>query len=42
LEEQGERYKDGDKARRFFEGSCEAYAAACSLKGDDVDAIYNW
>ncbi|KAJ3413278.1 hypothetical protein HDV05_008264 [Chytridiales sp. JEL 0842] len=41
LEEQGDRYKDGEKARRFYESSAEAYAKACGLK-QDADAIYNW
>ncbi|KAJ3237118.1 hypothetical protein HDU78_004248 [Chytriomyces hyalinus] len=33
-EEKGERYKDGEKAKRFFEAAAENYAAASALTRD--------
>ncbi|KAJ3332031.1 hypothetical protein HDU76_001489 [Blyttiomyces sp. JEL0837] len=41
LEDRGDRYKDGDKARRFYESASECYRKAASLK-EDADCLYNW
>ncbi|KAI8615347.1 hypothetical protein BC830DRAFT_1168680 [Chytriomyces sp. MP71] len=40
-EEKGDRYKDGEKARRFYEAACEAYLKASSLKQNDAACEYN-
>ncbi|KAJ3077493.1 hypothetical protein HK102_005186, partial [Quaeritorhiza haematococci] len=50
LEEKGDRYRDGEKARRFYERACEAYEraiAAGSSSGNgtglaEIDVYYNW
>ncbi|KAJ3133147.1 hypothetical protein HK100_004645 [Physocladia obscura] len=39
-EEKGERYKEGDKALRFFETAAQNYSSALSLQRDSA-ALYN-
>lgn len=40
-EERGERYKDGEKAQRFYEQASELYAKALSMEENSFDAAYN-
>ncbi|OWT36594.1 hypothetical protein C362_05711 [Cryptococcus neoformans Bt1] len=40
MEEKGERYRDGDKAQRFYERAVELYAKASELE-ETYDATYN-
>ncbi|KAI9193163.1 uncharacterized protein BJ171DRAFT_303795 [Polychytrium aggregatum] len=40
MEEKGDRYVDGDKARRFYERSCELYAQAVAMNPEH-DPLYN-
>ncbi|WVN89366.1 uncharacterized protein L203_104589 [Cryptococcus depauperatus CBS 7841] len=40
MEEKGERYRDGDKAQRFYERAVELYAKAAQLR-ETFDAVYN-
>ncbi|RKO86653.1 hypothetical protein BDK51DRAFT_39881 [Blyttiomyces helicus] len=39
---EGDRYKDGEKSRRFYERACGVYETAAGMKADDADVIYNW
>ncbi|KAF9187953.1 hypothetical protein BGZ49_003999 [Haplosporangium sp. Z 27] len=41
LEEKGERYGTGDKARRFYEKAGDMYHKACKLNPEDPDCLYN-
>ncbi|KAF9377818.1 hypothetical protein CPB97_009934 [Podila verticillata] len=41
LEEKGERYATGDKARRFYEKAGDMYNKACKLNPEDSDCLYN-
>ncbi|KAI8805100.1 hypothetical protein BJ742DRAFT_821804 [Cladochytrium replicatum] len=41
LEEKGDRYKDGEKAKRFYERACAMYEAADNLQPNDFDVVYN-
>ncbi|KAF9389986.1 hypothetical protein BGX21_011583 [Mortierella sp. AD011] len=41
LEEKGERYGTGDKARRFYEKAGDMYNKACKLNPGDSDCLYN-
>ncbi|KAF8948813.1 hypothetical protein BGZ47_002395 [Haplosporangium gracile] len=42
LEEKGERYATGDKARRFYEKAGDMYNKACQLNPEDSDCLYNF
>ncbi|KAI1320495.1 hypothetical protein EDD11_000880 [Mortierella claussenii] len=42
LEEKGERYATGDKARRFYEKAGDMYNKACKLNPEDSDCLYNF
>ncbi|KAK3816422.1 MAG: hypothetical protein J3Q66DRAFT_342456 [Benniella sp.] len=42
LEEKGERYGTGDKARRFYEKAGDMYNKACKLNPGDSDCLYNF
>ncbi|KAF9086461.1 hypothetical protein BGX23_008871 [Mortierella sp. AD031] len=42
LEEKGERYGTGDKARRFYEKAADMYNKACKLNPQDSDCLYNF
>ncbi|KAI7827018.1 hypothetical protein BC939DRAFT_446502 [Gamsiella multidivaricata] len=42
LEEKGERYGTGDKARRFYEKAGNMYHRACNLNPKDSDCLYNF
>ncbi|KAK3836254.1 MAG: hypothetical protein J3R72DRAFT_450842 [Linnemannia gamsii] len=42
LEEKGERYGTGDKARRFYEKAGDMYNKACQLNPNDSDCLYNF
>ncbi|KAJ3054835.1 hypothetical protein HK097_000700 [Rhizophlyctis rosea] len=41
LEDKGDRYRDGEKARRFYERACAMYERAAGFKAD-ADVLYNW
>ncbi|KAI7871686.1 hypothetical protein BDF14DRAFT_1954390 [Spinellus fusiger] len=41
-EEQGERYKTGERAQRRYENAVEMYSKAYSLNPNDADCLYNW
>lgn len=40
-EEKGERYKDGEKAQRFYEQAAELYGRALGFNDKSYDAAYN-
>ncbi|KAJ3282952.1 hypothetical protein HK104_010624 [Borealophlyctis nickersoniae] len=40
-EDKGDRYRDGEKSRRFYERAAEMYERAAGLK-EDPDVLYNW
>ncbi|KAG0262570.1 hypothetical protein BG011_010005 [Mortierella polycephala] len=42
LEEKGERYATGDKARRYYEKAGDMYNKACKLNPEDSDCLYNF
>lgn len=42
LEEQGERYKTGERAQRYYERAAEMYGKAFELNDKDADCVYNW
>ncbi|KAF9432672.1 hypothetical protein BGZ76_010466 [Entomortierella beljakovae] len=42
LEEKGERYGTGDKARRYYERAGDMYNKACKLNPEDSDCLYNF
>ncbi|KAG0345085.1 vesicle coat component [Podila humilis] len=42
LEEKGERYGTGDKARRYYEKAGDMYNKACKLNPEDSDCLYNF
>ncbi|KAF9988248.1 hypothetical protein BGZ65_009945 [Modicella reniformis] len=42
LEEKGERYATGDKAKRFYEKAGDMYNKACKLNPEDSDCLYNF
>ncbi|KAG2219984.1 hypothetical protein INT45_001883 [Circinella minor] len=42
FEEQGERYKEGDRAQRNYERAADMYSKAHSLNDQDADCLYNW
>jgi hypothetical protein len=42
LEEKGDRYKSGDKAKRFYERSNHWYTQANNLRPDLPELLYNW
>ncbi|CAO3689437.1 unnamed protein product [Rhizopus stolonifer] len=42
LEEQGERYKTGERAQRNYERAAEMYGNAFKLNDQDADCVYNW
>ncbi|KAI9268987.1 hypothetical protein BDA99DRAFT_503168 [Phascolomyces articulosus] len=42
FEEQGERYKEGDRAQRNYERAAGMYAKAHALNDQDADCLYNW
>ncbi|KAJ3046098.1 hypothetical protein HDV00_003848 [Rhizophlyctis rosea] len=41
LEDKGDRYRDGEKARRFYERACMMYERAATFKAD-AEVMYNW
>ncbi|KAJ3184412.1 hypothetical protein HDU85_001717 [Gaertneriomyces sp. JEL0708] len=41
LEDKGDRYQSGDKARRFYLRASDYYQKAHNLKPDDADVLYN-
>jgi hypothetical protein len=42
LEEQGERYRTGERAERYYVKAAEMYGKAFSLNDKDADCVYNW
>ncbi|KAI9484394.1 hypothetical protein BDB00DRAFT_965479 [Zychaea mexicana] len=42
FEEQGERYREGDRAQRNYERAATMYGKAHSLNDQDADCLYNW
>lgn len=42
FEEQGERYRTGDRAQRNYERAAEMYGKAFEYNDKDADCIYNW
>jgi len=42
LEEKGERYGDGKKARKFYETACDIYEKAHAKEKQDFTCLYNW
>ncbi|KAI8083840.1 hypothetical protein BDF21DRAFT_360713 [Thamnidium elegans] len=42
FEEQGERYRTGDRAQRNYERAAEMYGKAFGYNDKDADCIYNW
>lgn len=42
FEEQGDRYKDGERAERNYERAADMYGKAFSLNSQDADCVYNW
>lgn len=42
LEEKGDRYVDGEKAKRFYIRSCELYSQANDIQSDQPQVLYNW